>query len=289
MNGVESLLKSAKLRKRCGSCHDRDAESVEICERCKTRLDGYNSEFPQRLLDMPTVRTQPRERISSEEEERVRSGYEVSTRYRFQTTPEDAQAVGADNAPLAKLTYGPAAQVWRINHGWRAHGDRIGFSLDTQTGRWGQQQSALSDNDEDDDIDEDAPPLLGVKPFVQDARDILLIKPTYASVDRESFLITLAHALQRGIQMECQVEENEVAVELLGQGERQTIMLWEAVEGVVGIAEMLVEEPPALGNVARRALAICHYDADTGQQSADYNPYECVAMLPVPNELWQSA
>ena len=115
-----------------------------------------------------------------------------------------------------------------------------------------------------------------MKPFVQDARDILLIKPIYPSMDKERFLITLAHALQRGIQMECQVEENEVAVELLGQGEGQTIMLWEAVEGGVGIAEMLVEDPRALGNVARHALTICHYDADTGQQSADYNPAECV-------------
>ena len=150
--------------------------------------------------------------------------------------------VGEDDAPLAELTYGPAAQVWRINHGWRAHGERNGFSLDTQTGRWGQQQSALSANHEDDDIDEDAPPpLIGVKPFIQDARDILLIKPIYASVDKEIFLITLAHALWRGIQMECQVEENEVAVELLGQGERQTIMFWEAVEGGVGIAEMLLK------------------------------------------------
>lgn len=276
VDGVDSLLKSAKICKECGYCHDRDVEAAEICERCEAPLDGYNSDFPQRLLEMPTVRTLPRERISSEEEERVRSGYEVSTHYRFQEPPETAQIVGVDNAPLAELIYGPAAQVWRINHGWRSHGDRSGFALDAETGRWGQQQSALSDND-DDDIDAAAPPLTGVKPFVQDARDILLIKPTYASVDRESFLITLAHALQRGIELECQVEENEVAVELLGQGERQTILLWEAVEGGVGIAEMLVEEPKALRNVARRALTICHYDADTGQQSAAHNPTECVA------------
>lgn len=65
-------------------------------------------------------------------------------------------------------------------------------------------------------------------------------------------------------------------MELIGQGERQTILLWEAVEGGVGIAEMLVEEPKALGNAARRALAICHYDADTGQQSATHNPADCV-------------
>lgn len=190
---------------------------------------------------MSTVRTLPRERISSEEEERVRSGYEVSTHYRFQASPKAAQAIGADNAPLAELTCGPAAQVWRINHGWRSQGDRSGFALDTQTGRWRQQQSALSDNDEDDDIDSDAPPLTGVKTFVQDARYILLIKPPDAPADSENFLITLAHALQRGIQMECQIEENKVAVELLGQGKRQTIMLWEAVEGGVRIAEMLVE------------------------------------------------
>ena len=243
VNGVDSLLKSAKICKRCGYCHDRDVESLEICERCKVRLDGYSLDFPQRLLDMPTVRTLPRERISSEEEERVRSGYELSTHYRFQAPPEAAQAVGEDNAPLAELTYGPAAQVWRINHGWRSHGDRNGFALDTQTGRWRQQQSALSDNDDDDDIDADALPLTGVKPFVQDARDILLIKPTDASVDRESFLITLAHALQRGIQMECQVEENEVAVELLGQGERQTILLWEAVEAAWVSPKCLLKSP----------------------------------------------
>ena len=124
-DGIDSLLTSAKLCLKCGYWHD-GGDSAEICENCHVSLDAANIDFPQSLLDMPTVRTTPRERISSEEEERVRSGYDIATHYRFQGEPDTA-AISAGGEVLGEMTYGQSALVYRINHGWRSQGDRGRF------------------------------------------------------------------------------------------------------------------------------------------------------------------
>ncbi len=272
-DGIDSLLTSAKLCLKCGYWHD-DADGAEICENCHVSLNSDSAYFPQRLLDMPTVRTTPRERISAEEEERVRSGYDIATHYRFQGEPDTA-AISAGGEVLGEMTYGQSALVYRINHGWRSQGDRAGFTLDAQTGQWTQQTVAVSDDDYD--AEPDMPqPLTGVKPFVMDARDILLIKPSRSRSANPNFMVTLAQALRQGVQRELQVEENELGAELIGAGDTQSVLLWEAAEGGIGVAETLMEEPGALSKVARRALTICHFDPDTGAASGD-NPRACVS------------
>ena len=275
-DGIDSLLSSAKLCRKCGYWHGDAAVSAEICqnENCRAPLDAANIDFPQRLLDMPTVRTTPRERISSEEEERVRSGYDITTHYAFQGEPDTAEII-AGSEVLGAMTYGQSAQVSRVNHGWRSQGDKAGFTLDAQTGQWTQQTSAVSEDDYH--AEPDAPqPLTGVKPFVQDARDILLIKPDLRQSAAPDFMVTLANALRQGVRLVCQVEENEIGAELIGEGDTQSVLLWEAAEGGIGVAQMLMEEPDALINVARRALTICHFNPDTGEPSGD-NPHDCVS------------
>ena len=272
-DGIDSLLTSAKLCRRCGYWHD-GADGAEVCENCHVSLDSNNIYFPQHLLDMPTVRTTPRERISSEEEERVRSGYDITTHYRFQGEPDTADII-ADGEVLGEMTYGQSALVYRINHGWRSQGDKVGFTLDAQTGQWTQQSSEVSDDEPGDEPD--APqPLPGVKPYVMDARDILLIKPSRSQSTGAGFMPTLAQALRQGIQLQCQVEENEMGAELIGEGDTQSVLLWEAAEGGIGVAETLMEERKTLRAVARRALTICHFDPDTGAPSGD-NPHDCVS------------
>ena len=276
-DGLDSLLTAAKLCRRCGYCHDGDAAGAELCEGCGVRMDSANSDFPQRLLDLPTVRTRPTVRISSEEEERIRNGYEVTTHYRL-PDPDDKEmgrTLTGSGDLLAELVYGPAASVWRINHGWRAPESGDGFAIVAQTGQWLRRQNPLVDMEEaDPDV---IPPLTGVKPYVQDRRNILLISPVTADADSPDFLTTLSFALSRGIQMEYQVEDNEVEVELIGDGEAQRILLWEAAEGGTGVAEDLINEPSALGKIARRALLVCHFAPDTGQQHPDQNAADCVA------------
>ena len=50
--------------------------------------------------------------------------------------------------------------------------------------------------------------------------------------------------------------------------ERREIIFYEASEGGAGVLRQLAEAPAVLPALARRALAICHYDPDTGEDRA---------------------
>jgi len=59
------------------------------------------------------------------------------------------------------------------------------------------------------------------------------------------------------------VEENEVAVELIGEGEQQRLLLWEGAEGGTGVWKRILGDPGAFADVAREALRVCHVDPET--------------------------
>lgn len=102
------------------------------------------------------------------------------------------------------------------------------------------------------------------------------------AVKDEAFQITLAYALQRALQLVYEVEEQEIAVELIGEGEGRRIILWEAAEGGIGIWERLRNEPAALSEVAAKALELCHFDPKTGEELSGWKDkcgpacYECL-------------
>jgi very-short-patch-repair endonuclease len=135
--------------------------------------------------------------------------------------------------------------------------------MDRATGRWRRR--------EDDEIDPNEPPdpttqtvMAGVKPFVTDSRNLLLLRPVTGTPVLEPFLRTLAYALQRGIQFVYQVEEQEVAVESIGRGDHQRLLLWEAAEGGTGVWERMLAGAGSFAEIAREALRICHCDPLTG-------------------------
>jgi hypothetical protein len=99
---------------------------------------------------------------------------------------------------------------------------------------------------------------------VRDNRNLLLLQPTWQMDDPQRFLTTLAYALQRAIQFEYQVEESEVAVEIIGEGDQQRLLFWEAAEGGTGVWERILADAGSLADLARSALTVCHFDPDTG-------------------------
>jgi len=71
--------------------------------------------------------------------------------------------------------------------------------------------------------------------------------------------------IQKAIQINYQLEENEIAVEPLPTADnRRLLLLYEASEGGAGVLKRIVDEPKALPALARTALEICHYDPDNG-------------------------
>jgi superfamily II DNA/RNA helicase len=283
--GIGDRLVKARICRACGYIHDDVKAGVDVCEHCGTGLDASTSDYPQRLLEQPPVLTRSVERILSDEEERIRSGYRVTTQFRFEPGAKVERSVvkHGDNV-LLEMTYVPAAQIWRINQGWRRSTD-AGFAIDPQTGRWRRDSDVVPDADNPNA----AEVVRGVMPFVKDNRNVLLIRPVTQQKPTREFMTTLQHALKRGIEFVFQVEDQEISAELIGQGENWRIILWEAAEGGTGISELLTQGDDAMARVAQKALELCHFGPPPTEGAQASPPcsaacYECLLSYANQNE-----
>lgn len=252
----------------CGYLHPADgsADPRSLCENCGA---GLTSGFYPNLFRMQNVIARRRDRISSDEEERFRLGYELRTALRFveregRTQRRTARVLTRDDATeLLSLEYGHAATLWRINLGWkrRAADGPPGFDLDVERGVWAKQEQKLDDAEM---------PLSQrrrrVIPYVEDHRNVLVVTPSPEFVKGPGPMASLEAALKTAIQVVFELEERELATEPLPHGaDRQRILLYEASEGGAGVLRRLVEEPDAWKLVARKALQLCHFDPLTAE------------------------
>jgi superfamily II DNA/RNA helicase/very-short-patch-repair endonuclease len=253
----------AKLCSICGYLHEvGQTGGADLCERCGNALDAPMDA----LLRMQNVATRRRDRISSDEEERQRQGFEVRTTMRFaEHQGGRAQRTGEarhGETALAKLDYGQAATIWRVNLGWtrRANRDQLGFVLDTERGYWARSEQEQAQDPGD--------PLSKARrrviPYVEDHRNCLLFEPT-TSLGTDA-MASLQAALKRGIQAVFQLEDQELAAEPLPTpAERRVLLFYESAEGGAGVLRRLLDDPETLSRVARETLEICHFDPETGE------------------------
>ncbi|SCL16241.1 ATP-dependent helicase YprA, contains C-terminal metal-binding DUF1998 domain [Micromonospora nigra] len=269
--GKESVLTSSARRCRaCGHLHD-DVPGIDVCESCGEQLGATD----ENLLRLYTVRTQRRERISSDEEERRRSGFQIETSYRFHQhggRPGKLTAtVGPEDGPaVAALVYGDAATVRRANLGLTRRKDQKirGFWLDTTSGEWLSESKAAEKTTDEEDLGsaDETKRKQRVIPYVEDRRNILVLRLTRRARHEEA--VSLLYALERGIEATFQLEDSELAGELLPDLDEQGRMLFiESAEGGAGVLRRLVEEPDAISLVATEALRIAHFDPATGEEA----------------------
>ncbi len=255
---------SMKICPNCGYAHVLDAAPIDNCQNCSTALHPRTE--IRRLVRLQNVSAKRTERITSDEEERQRIGYDIRSTFRFathagQTDCRRAEVMEGETV-LANLAYGDAVTIWRINSGWKnkkAEGE-TGFLLDVERGYWATN-SDLERMDPDDPM---SPNVTWVVPYVQDTRNALVMR--FDSVSELKEIATLQSALKQGIQRVFQLEPNELAVDgLPNSDERRLLFFYEASEGGAGVLRRLVEDTEALALVARTALEICHFDPDSGE------------------------
>ncbi len=270
--GLGSRRTQAKL---CSVCGYYNASTDDRCDGCKSVLDGSTSLFVN-LLEMPNARAIRRERITCDEEERVRRGYETSTHFRFasvaggQSRTVEA-SIGKDPAqPLMRAVYGPQATLYRINHGWKRQAD--GFAVNLANGEINPQPAG---NGQQPANTQDC---VRLRLFVNDTENILLVYPPAEIQQDDRAMASLQFALQRGMEQRFQIEEAELASERIGSGDRRAILYWEAAEGGVGVLRRMVEEADLFAAVASAALARLHFDTAGDDKNLDCTQacYECI-------------
>jgi very-short-patch-repair endonuclease len=264
---------------RCGYGHlEQGGNLKEVCERCNSGLDR-GSEIPD-MVQLQNVSLRLAQRITCDEEERQRFGYKLVTSYRFpevggRLDRRDAE-VFVDDRRVMRLSYGDATTLFRVNLGWRHQGNNqpLGFILNLERGYW-----ATNAADQDDAEESVAGRQKRVVPYVTDTKNALVIALEPARSMAE--MASLQSALKEAIQQQYQLEPRELASEPLPSSrDRNELLFFEASEGGAGVLRQLVEDPQAIGRLARRALQLCHFDPDTledlGEDTCGKACYHCL-------------
>jgi hypothetical protein len=257
-DGAELATRDIFICSNCGACHDGE---VERCHACNTPMAG---EVPvQRTLRIDNVEAAPVERITANDEERVRQGFDIQTVFSWPKRDGRIQIIEADfrcdDASILKLQYANSAEISRINKGLkrRANQTVFGFYIDPRSGYWAKS------NDEDPDVD--VPPdvvrPVRIVPIVRDHKNALLFRFSDPLAYAPETIATVQHAIMRGIEVVFQLEEGEILGEPLpARDNRRAVLAYEATEGGAGVLSRLVEDPQALGKIAREALRLMHFE-----------------------------
>ena len=248
--------KTVRICRSCGAGHWNDEAS--LCHACGVPLG--DAEIVKHTYRIENVATQPAERITANDEERQRQGFELQTTFEWAIRDHilDVRRGAAVDAEgeIARLAYGPGATITRLNKGLRRRRNRtqLGFKMDPVSGFW-----AKNEEEEDQGNDPTASPRQWIVPTVQDRKNALLFQPADTELSQET-IATLQHALLRGLETVFQLEEGEILAEPMPiRDERTGFLFYEATEGGAGVLTRLVVEPKLLAEVAQQALAIMHF------------------------------
>jgi hypothetical protein len=213
------------------------------------------------ILRIDNVETQAAERITANDEERLRQGFEIQTVFSWPTREgrfDVTSAVASDaDGPVFRLDYAAGASISRINKGLRRRKEKsiLGFGIDPTTGRW---VGGPVDGDEEETPD--GAVKQRIVPIVQDNKNAALLRLPTGPLS-ETTMATLQHALARGIELVFELEEGEILTEPVpSRDNRRAVLAFEATEGGAGVLGRLVNEPRALARVARAALSLMHHD-----------------------------
>ncbi|MCS7239572.1 MAG: DEAD/DEAH box helicase [Thermoguttaceae bacterium] len=269
-------------RRLCRSCGGFTERDLERCPVCDVLLDGVNSTWVP-LLELPNVVLHRQERITCNDEERIRRGYNIQVSYQFAKAAAGLRTVEADviidGKPALSLTYAPAATILYINWGWRGRPEL--FRVDLNSGDLLSERKLEKENQARPRGNRPprSPQVERVALCVWETQNLLLLRALDQTLRSNPKLeASLQYALKRGFEQTFQLEERELEVQRVGEGQHRALLFYEAAEGSLGVLRRLIDAPGGLAEVAQAALRICHFD----EAGNDLKPgchqacYECL-------------
>ena len=243
----------------CGACHEKEYERCHVCNKSLADKDLVKG-----TLIINSVEAISAERITANDEERVRRGYEIQTVFSWPENSSGQYQVDeadflSNGKLLFTLQYANGAQIRRINKGLKRRKDKkvYGFNINPESGWW----VSAEDEKQGDITNPEKVRPERIVPIVQERKNALLLKfndPSRLSIEAKA---TIQHALLRGIEVIYQLEQGEVLGEPLPSREiRRTILIYEATEGGAGVLKRLIEDKEAISRVAKAAMKLMHFD-----------------------------
>lgn len=276
----------------CPSCdavlRGDKAKVSGACPRCGISLVGHHPNL--HAMEIPDMFSVRRTRITSDEEERRRQGYETSRHYE-PSRESESYRLTLPTGQLADLAYEHNATIVSINRGVRALiADKDdeeeepdladlekGFILCGRCNRWlfgdaeverhikenpdargGRSQGRCSKGAEPKDI------FRGIHIFSKDEHDVVTLSlappPGTTADSSEGFYLTLLEAIVRGLEVTMDVDTDELEGFLLpvpGDPLRRTVLLYEAATGGTGVLKSLTDEV-RFREVMRGAAEVLH-------------------------------
>jgi len=279
----------------CPNCSNilrgETAKTAVACPKCKKPLTGeHPNPNAMQLPDMYAIR---RLRITSDEEERMRLGYQISTHYEASDNTEE-YTITADSDLSLTIQYEHNGRIIHVNKGTNRKGinrseedgQETGFVLCSACNRWlfgedkidqhvdPESNSHCPKNAQRDDI------IQGVMLFTLGTHDVATLKipppKDLKQSQTEAYYLTLKEALLLGVQIALNLDESEVDG-FISQEQtdpsKYDIILYETAEGGTGAIKALTT-PQGLASAVTRARELLHEnDPKAGCAKACY---ECL-------------
>ena len=253
----------------CDQCGAAHKDEPERCHACDASMGGIHP--IRNILRIDNVETQAAERITANDEDRQRQGFEIQTVFAWPSRAgrfDIESAIAEDGeGPVLRLDYASGATISRVNKGLRRRAERsiLGFGIDPATGRW-----TSGPEEGDEETTPDGAVRQRVVPIVQDNKNAALLRLPEGEISQAA-ITTLQHAIARGLEVVFQLEEGEVLTEPVpSRDNRRAILAFEATEGGAGVLGRLAGEPGAMARVAREALKLIHLtDVDAAIAAGD--------------------
>lgn len=213
------------------------------------------------LIEMTETRAHEQQRITCQEEERTKKGYDIRTYFSvdggFENSLEGNVKIGDEK--LLHLHYFPTCRIYKMNLKWRAS-ENDGFAIQMNTGNWksrAQQQAATNPEE-----------IKEVKLFTSDTANAIYIQPIKALPLKGGAdgVITLMFALKKAIENRFQVESNEMAATIMGDEDAPNILIYESSEGSLGVLSQLFDNPDVYKSIMKEAYKVCFLKDDVEQE-----------------------
>jgi ATP-dependent helicase YprA (DUF1998 family) len=284
-NYIREPWKTYKICPACKHVLIGDDASLLVCPNCGNNLSGEHT--IDHAMPLPDMYTRDRKKISSDEEERLRAGYQIEFYY---SQNKDKQEILQINGKENTITfnYEHNGKIIGMNHGLRKdiQENKPGFSYCEACKNWiSNSDNAINKHFttskekgncyRNGKIKEHY--VTNVVLTAEEEHDVLKIN--YLSknnYEKEAFAVTLKNALMRAIEIALELDESEIRGFTRPDKNSESqyeIILYETIPGGAGIFQAIVKEPDNFNKIAEKALELMHVFETNGCEKACY---ECL-------------